>query len=268
MNGFHFLLPTCAEKIINSFLGVSALMRSSLVSASHHCFATHPSPWSFQLVPANDCDLFNFACDEGPSNSPQSLLERRKKVASESNVVAMATFWQPPRCTKSPHNEEHWLFPTSSLHRRGGAAHKQQEVSPPPNQGWGLEKEQEKCTATHNAAECWACLVQTERLYEFVSLQERYMSSSTLITRQLVCNEVLDVQGSVYVLHLYYLRAKHVWRPSKCEIANSRSVPLQMNGVLCETCQASEVKGPLVSNTHLHSYSDRPSCSKSSICSQ
>lgn len=51
-----------------------------------------------------------------------SLLLKHKKVESESNVVAMATCWQPPPCTESPHNEQHWLFPTLSLGGRGGAA--------------------------------------------------------------------------------------------------------------------------------------------------
>lgn len=117
----------------------------------HRCFATHPSLWLFQLVPANDCDLFNLACDEGPSNSPQSPFKAQKKVEIESNVVAMATCWQPPPCTESPHNEQHWLFPTLSLGGRGGAAWKQGEVSLQLNQGCWLGKEQQNVQHKPNA---------------------------------------------------------------------------------------------------------------------
>lgn len=122
------------------------------------CFVTHPSLWWFQPVPANDCDPFNFAYDEGPSNSPQSLLDYRKKVVSEINVVAMTTFWQPPPPTKSPHNEEHWLFPTSILRRRGGAAREQRGASPSPNPSWRLEKEQQK-PGSINKIGCWTWFI-------------------------------------------------------------------------------------------------------------
>ncbi|GAA6099888.1 uncharacterized [Tachysurus ichikawai] len=67
----------------------------------------------------------------------------QKKVASESNVVAMATFWQPPRCTKSPHNEEHWLFPTSRMHRRVELLknNKRSLLHQTTSEGWRKSKE-------------------------------------------------------------------------------------------------------------------------------
>ncbi len=131
----------------------------------HRCFATHPSLWLFQLVPANDCDLFNLACDEGPSNSPQSPFKAQKKVEIESNVVAMATCWQPPLCTESPHNEQHWLFPTLSLGGRGGAAWKQGEVlsSTKPRLLAGERatkgSTQTQCSPCVHVAGWWVCSV-------------------------------------------------------------------------------------------------------------
>jgi len=83
-----------------------------------------------------------------------SPLLKHKKVESESNVVAMDTCWQPPPCTESPHNEQHWLFPTLSLGGRGGAAWKQGEVSLQPNQGCWLGKEQQKVQHKPSALPC------------------------------------------------------------------------------------------------------------------
>lgn len=81
------------------------LIRSFILLLSRRCFATHPSPWLFQLVPANDCDPFNLACDEGPSNSPQSLLKQKKSSKWKQCcchgylLAASSVYRKPPQWT-------------------------------------------------------------------------------------------------------------------------------------------------------------------------
>lgn len=93
----------------------------------HRCFATHPSLWLFQLVPANDCDLFNLACDEGPSNSPQSPFKAQKSREWKQCcchgylLAASSVYRKPPQWTALavPNPEPGWEG-WSCLETRGG----------------------------------------------------------------------------------------------------------------------------------------------------